>query len=73
MLESFAEEYVGPVNGKSYTPFLDSLMQKSLVFKNAYANGRRSIEGVGAVMAGIPALMNEPFISSHFTANYFWA
>ncbi|WP_253720949.1 LTA synthase family protein [Bdellovibrio bacteriovorus] len=71
ILESFGEEYLGPVNGKSYTPFMDSLMEKSLVFKNAYANGRRSIEGVGAVMAGIPALMSEPFISSHFTSNYF--
>lgn len=72
ILESFGEEYLGPVAGKpSYTPFLDSLQQKSLSFKNAYANGRRSIEGVGAVMAGIPALMAEPFISSHFTANYF--
>lgn len=72
ILESFGEEYFGPVDGnKSYTPFLDSLMKKSLVFENAYANGRRSIEGVGAVMAGIPAMMNEPFISSHFTSNYF--
>ncbi|WII73342.1 sulfatase-like hydrolase/transferase [Bdellovibrio sp. 22V] len=71
ILESFGEEFLGPVNGKTYTPFLDSLMAKSLVFKNAYANGRRSIEGVGAVMAGIPALMSEPFISSHFTSNYF--
>lgn len=72
ILESFAQEYIGPVGEqKSFTPFLDSLMEKSLVFKNAYANGRRSIEGVGAVMAGIPALMSEPFISSHFTANYF--
>lgn len=71
ILESFGSEYVGIHNGKSYTPFLDSLMAKSLVFNNAYANGRRSIEGIAAVMAGIPALMSEPFISSHFTANYF--
>nr|BFD60438.1 LTA synthase family protein [Bdellovibrio sp. CKG001] len=72
ILESFGEEYLGPVDGgKSYTPFLDSLKSKSLSFENAYANGRRSIEGVGAIMGGIPALMNEPFISSHFTANYF--
>lgn len=72
ILESFGEEYMGPVHGgKSYTPFLDSLKSKSLSFENAYANGRRSIEGVGAIMGGIPALMNEPFISSHFTANYF--
>ncbi len=72
VLESFGSEYLGAnTDGKSYTPFLDSLMQKSLVFENSYANGRRSIEGIGAIMAGIPALMNEPFISSHFTANYF--
>ncbi|WP_413560297.1 LTA synthase family protein [Bdellovibrio sp. HCB209] len=71
MLESFGTEYLGPIDGVSRTPFLDSLMKKSLVFENAYANGRRSIEGVAAVMAGIPALMSEPFISSHFTANYF--
>lgn len=72
VLESFGEEFIGPVNGaKSLTPFLDSLMQKSLVFKNAYANGRRSIEGIGAIMAGVPAMMSEPFISSHFTSNYF--
>lgn len=71
ILESFGEEYIGTANGKSYTPFLDSLKQKSLVFNNVYANGRRSIEGVGAIMAGIPALMSEPFISSHFTSNYF--
>lgn len=72
VLESFGEEFFGPVNGgKSLTPFLDTLMAKSLVFKNAYANGRRSIEGIGAIMAGIPALMSEPFISSHFTSNYF--
>lgn len=71
ILESFGKEYFGMRNGKSYTPFLDSLMEKSLVFENGYANGRRSIEGVAAIMGGIPALMNEPFISSHFTANYF--
>ncbi|MGZ3773454.1 MAG: LTA synthase family protein [Pseudobdellovibrionaceae bacterium] len=71
ILESFGDEYLGPVDGKSYTPFLDSLKSKALVFNNAYANGRRSIEGIGAIMAGIPALMNEPFISSHFTSNYF--
>lgn len=71
MLESFGEEYLGAHQGKSYTPFLDSLSEKSLVFRNGYANGRRSIEGVAAIMAGIPALMAEPFISSHFTSNYF--
>jgi len=72
ILESFSLEYMGEVNGgKGFTPFLDSLTHKSLFFKNGYANARRSIEGVAAVTAGIPALMNEPFISSHFSSNYF--
>lgn len=71
ILESFGLEYLGPHNGVTYTPFLDELSAKSLSFQNAYANGRRSIEGVAAVMGGIPALMSEPFISSHFTSNYF--
>lgn len=72
ILESFGKEYIGPKNqGQSFTPFLDQLMQKSLVFENSYASGRRSIEGIAAITAGIPALMNEPFISSSFMTNYF--
>jgi phosphoglycerol transferase MdoB-like AlkP superfamily enzyme len=71
ILESFGEEYIGPYKGQSFTPFLDQLKNKSLVFKNAYANGRRSIEGIAAIMAGVPALMSEPFISSNFSTNYF--
>lgn len=72
ILESFSLEYMGEVNGgQGFTPFLDSLAHKSLFFKNSYANARRSIEGVAAVVAGVPAMMNEPFISSHFSSNYF--
>ncbi|RYZ81929.1 MAG: LTA synthase family protein, partial [Proteobacteria bacterium] len=72
ILESFGLEYMGKVNGdQGYTPFLDKLAHEGLFFKNGYANGRRSIEGVAAVMAGIPALMSEPFISSQFVSNYF--
>lgn len=72
ILESFALEYVGKANqGQGFTPFLDELADQSLFFTNAFANGRRSIEGVGAIMGGIPALMNEPFISSQYLTNYF--
>lgn len=71
ILESFGSEYWGAAGGAGWTPFLDSLAAKSLFFKNGFANGRRSIEGVAAVMTGIPALMNEPFITSPFTANRF--
>lgn len=72
ILESFSLEYMGEINGdKGFTPFLDSLARKGLFFRNSFANARRSIEGVAAVTAGIPAMMNEPFISSHFSSNYF--
>lgn len=74
IMESFALEYMGQVNGvKGYTPFLDQLASssQSLFFKNGIANARRSIEGIAAVMTGIPALMSEPFISSEFTTNHF--
>lgn len=72
LLESFAFEFMGKANGvKGYTPFLDQIAQQGLFFKNSFANGRRSIEGVSSVLAGIPALMSEPFISSEFASNYF--
>lgn len=74
IMESFSLEYMGKVNGvKGYTPFLDELSSRSqsLFFKNGIANARRSIEGIAAVMTGIPALMAEPFISSEFTSNHF--
>lgn len=70
ILESVSREYIGYYNnGKGYTPFLDSLIGKSLSFPNSYANGKRSIEGIPAIVAGIPALSNEPFITSSYSAN----
>lgn len=78
ILESFSKEYIGALNHdldkgayKGYTPFLDSLIDESLVFPNSFANGKRSIEGIPAVLAGIPALMNEAFITSAYAGNNF--
>lgn len=70
ILEGIGKEYIGTLNNNiGYTPFLDSLIQKSLVFPNAYANGKRSIEGIPAILAGLPALMHDPFISSAYSGN----
>ncbi len=73
ILESFSWEYTGLnlQSKKSYTPFLDTLMKKSLTFPRAFASGRRSIEGIAAILSGIPALMEEPFITSEFSTNEF--
>jgi phosphoglycerol transferase MdoB-like AlkP superfamily enzyme len=70
ILESFSNEYIGAIsNKKSYTPFLDSLINHSLVFTNAYANGKRSIESMPSIFAGIPALTDIAFITSNYSSN----
>ena len=70
MLESFGKEFVGAYNnGKGYTPFLDSLIEVSLSFNNAFANGKKSIEAVPAILASIPTLMDSPYISSPYGGN----
>ena len=70
--ESYGREYMGAFNQnttipnyKSYTPFLDSLASKSLVFDNAFANGRKSIHGMSSVLAGIPSF-KDAFTSSPY-------
>ncbi|OON67036.1 LTA synthase family protein [Hymenobacter sp. CRA2] len=70
LVESFASEYNGVENPgrRSYTPFFDSLATSpgALLMREHYANGRRSIESLPAVLAGLPALMESPFITSNF-------
>jgi phosphoglycerol transferase MdoB-like AlkP superfamily enzyme len=71
ILESFSKEYIGAINGKKhgYTPFLDSLIKESITFTNAFANGKTSIDGIPAIVSGIPKWMNEPFITSPYSTN----
>ncbi len=70
IMESFSSQFIGSLhNGNGYTPFLDSLMNHCIVCDHAYANGKRSIEGVPAVVASLPHLMDEPFITSAYNVN----
>jgi phosphoglycerol transferase MdoB-like AlkP superfamily enzyme len=67
IIESFSREYMGEINGrKGYTPFLDSLVNKSLFFVNDYANARRSIDAIPALITGVPALLHESFLLSSY-------
>lgn len=73
ILESWGREYVGFLNKdipeySGYTPFIDSLMGQSLVFKYAYANGRKSIDAIPSVVAGIP-YVKVPYVLSHYSSN----
>ena len=70
ILESFGKEYTGAFNPyKGHTPFIDSIINSGLSCQHAYANGKRSVEGIPSVLASIPSLMNQPFISSQFASN----
>ena len=75
ILESFGKEYFGVFNKhldggnyKGYTPFLDSLATKSMVFEYSYANGRSSIDGMPSVLSGIPMFV-EPFFLTPASLN----
>jgi phosphoglycerol transferase MdoB-like AlkP superfamily enzyme len=69
ILESFGNEWLGKKTGGPFTPFLDSLIDESLYFSNAFANGKKSIEAVPAIFAGIPSLLDEPYITSNYGTN----
>ena len=72
IMESFGREYIGAFNKNneiknyvSYTPFLDSLANKSLIFTNAFSNGRQSIEALPSILASLPSF-KVPFTSSPY-------
>lgn len=61
VLESFSKEhskfYCPELykNHSGFTPFLDSLLQHSYVFTNAFSNGLKSIEALPSILASIPS------------------
>lgn len=71
VLESFSQEYMGCYNNgimPSYTPFLDSLAGHCVVF-NGRANGKKSIEGIPAILTSIPTLMPFPLTLSDYVVD----
>jgi phosphoglycerol transferase MdoB-like AlkP superfamily enzyme len=68
IMESMSREFSGKLTGKkTYTPFLDSLMGQSLLFTQAFANGKRSIEATPTITASLPSFMESPYISSAYS------
>lgn len=72
ILESFSRDYTGLARKESYTPFLDSLMNESYTFTNAYSNGERSIEGIPAILSSLPSFeysyLNTPYANNTITS-----
>ena len=74
IMESLSKEHIGFLNQaipnyQGFTPFLDSLFQHGLICTQAYANGKRSIDGIPAVTAGFPTMMENPLNSSIYSSN----
>lgn len=70
ILESFSAEYLKTYNrsGVSYTPFLDSLAAQSIVFQGL-SNGKKSIDGIPAVLSSLPLMMEESYLTSCYGGN----
>ncbi len=69
IVESFGREYIGAYNDyEGYTPFLDSLISKSLTWEYSYGNGRKSIDGMPSVLSSIPMFV-EPFFLTPASVN----
>ncbi len=69
ILESFSKEFTGISNRKSYTPFLDSLMSQSVVYTNAIANAKTSINGIPAIVASMPCFLENHYLNSMYSNN----
>lgn len=62
LLESWSYKYVDALAGNNYgiTPNFDELVTEGLAFNRFYAAGQRSIEGLQAVLTGVPVLIDLP-------------
>lgn len=75
IIESLGKEHIGALNKdldngsyKGYTPFLDSLIGESYTFTRTFANGRKSIDALPAIISGIPSI-SEPYVLSIYSGN----
>ena len=73
VLKNFGQEMIGyynPNRQHQLTPFLDSLLSNSLTF-NGMSNSRKSLEVLPSILASLPPLMEDDFVSSKYTDNDF--
>jgi phosphoglycerol transferase MdoB-like AlkP superfamily enzyme len=63
IVESLSAQYTGMGDPRrGFTPFLDELGQKrGILFKNHFADARRSIDALPSILAGLPHLVDETF------------
>jgi phosphoglycerol transferase MdoB-like AlkP superfamily enzyme len=69
IVESLSKSYLKYFGGDVETPFLDSLMKNGMVFTNAFANAKESVNGVPAILASVPSMMKNPYVFSRYSSN----
>ncbi len=75
IVESFGTEFIGALNRdldngtyRGYTPFLDSLSEHCLMFRETFSNSGFSIDAMPAVLASIPR-MDRSFVLTPASLN----
>jgi phosphoglycerol transferase MdoB-like AlkP superfamily enzyme len=66
LLESWSSKYIDSFGHNNFkvTPNFDKLAKQSILFTNFYANGQRSIEGITALLTGVPVLKGFNYLGS---------
>ncbi|WP_343229973.1 LTA synthase family protein [Rhodanobacter sp. DHG33] len=71
-VESLSGDYLGTFGNKQgLTPFLDSLVDKSIFFDNLYANGTRTVRGLEALSLSVPPTPGDSLIREHGNEDLF--
>ncbi len=62
MLESWDPRYIDSYSGAGLgiTPHMDSLVRSGLKFENCYAASQRSVDGIQAMLTGVPPVLGQP-------------
>jgi phosphoglycerol transferase MdoB-like AlkP superfamily enzyme len=68
IIESFSQEYIED----NWAPFFLELSKKSYYSNTNYANGRRSLEALPSILAGIPSLVGKPLYQTQYQANHYF-
>jgi phosphoglycerol transferase MdoB-like AlkP superfamily enzyme len=72
VLESLSFDYLQDGNPyRAHTPFLDSVIKRSVYCPNAFSNSIASNNGIVSILGSIPAWMNTPYFLSPYAGNKF--
>lgn len=70
IVESLGKEYIGAFNRgmkggtyRGYTPFVDSLVSRSMTYRYSYANGRISMDAMPSILSSIPSFVETFFLT----------